>query len=117
MPRHGGQRVRISAFDEVQVRMAQAASRSADQHLVRTGLADDQLLDFERLVRGEQRASDEVADELGLAPHDVGHDVVAERQREREDRTRRDRRDDHRADDRAERAHRPTAEIGRRVEQ
>ena len=54
MAGHGRQRMGIGAFDEVQVRMAQAAGGSADQHFVRTGLADLQLFDLERLVRGDE---------------------------------------------------------------
>jgi hypothetical protein len=43
--------MRVSAVDEVQVRMAEPAGGIADQHLVWAGLGDLQLFDFERLAR------------------------------------------------------------------
>src|SRR3546814_2894960 len=49
-----GERVRIGALDEMQVRMAESAGGGADAHLVRPGLVDDDLLDNERLAGFDQ---------------------------------------------------------------
>ena len=50
----GGQRMRIGAVDEMQVRMAEPARGGADAHLVRAGLVDDNLFDLQRLARFDQ---------------------------------------------------------------
>ena len=47
---HGGQRERIAAVGEVHVAMADPGGDGADQHLVRPGLADLDVLDRQRLA-------------------------------------------------------------------
>ena len=47
---HGGQRMRIQAFHEMQVGVAQPGDASADQHLARPGFRQADILDHQRLV-------------------------------------------------------------------
>ena len=57
MPGDCGQRMRIGAFDKVQVAMAQPAGRGADQHLMRPWIGNNHLLDLKRLTRFNQDSS------------------------------------------------------------
>ena len=50
MTKHDRHRIAIKPLDEVQVGMADPCGRSADQHLVRLGLVDLDVLDLERLA-------------------------------------------------------------------
>ncbi len=50
VPKHRGQRVRIKAFHEVQIGMAEAGDRRADQDLARARLRQADVLDDQRLV-------------------------------------------------------------------
>ena len=54
MPGNGRQRVRVGAFDKVQVAMAKAAGRGADQHLMRPGVRYVDLFNLKRFARFDQ---------------------------------------------------------------
>ena len=50
MTEHGGQRMRIEPFHEVQVGMTEAGDARADQDFARAGIRHADILDHERLV-------------------------------------------------------------------
>ena len=50
VPQHDRQGVRKESFDKVQIGVAEAGHRGAQQDLVRRRLTDTDLLDYERLV-------------------------------------------------------------------
>ena len=54
VPQHGGQRIGVGAFHEMQVGVADAGGDGADQNLVRAGLADLHVFDLEGLAHFAQ---------------------------------------------------------------
>ena len=69
----GRERVRIGAFHEVQVRMAQAGGLGADQDLARARLVDLDVFDLKRLTHFAQNCGFHVSFSPRLAPGGVGN--------------------------------------------